>query len=593
MASIEYVVNAVDDASGTFERIARSADQLNDDLDKLSKKVARPEVDLEDADATLKLDTIADKIDKLKAKVADPDIDPRGLRSAQIAIDRLDVSLDRLSKKRATPEIDLKEKGGGFLSRLFGGGGIGSVFGGGGAAGDAGGGGGGLGGLLGGIPWGSVLGWGGLATIAGLVTPSLVPAAIGGGTGILGLILGDPKGLKGLGTSLSATVKKALAPLKDSFTDIFEGLDKFVKDDGPKLATVFRDSLPFLKSFTGFLETTATILLPVISKMLNEMVSSGALKLVGQGFTAIVQGIAGFLKALGPQGMQASAKLFVDFARTVGAALTVLGKFLNWLAQAVQNTSAGIHQDWDALRHHTATVFDGIRHDILHYWDLIWNGIQGKNNTGIGWVIGKWNAFRRNLGQIMILARSDIVHDWDTIWSESIGAIIHGTGVAVSWFHGLPSRILGALMGLGSELYAFGAQALQKLWNGMESVAGGLLGWLQHLLSQVSSLTGGLHIHLGAMATATGNRVTHMANGGVIGEPVFGIGLRSGNPYAFGENGPETVIPGRRGTGTTLIINVAVPATVNPRAAGQQIAELILPYTRAGGRLYPQGMTPK
>jgi len=35
-----------------------------------------------------------------------------------------------------------------------------------------------------------------------------------------------------------------------------------------------------------------------------------------------------------------------------------------------------------------------------------------------------------------------------------------------------------------------------------------------------------------------------MANGGVIGEPVFGMGLRSGNTYSFGERGPETVTPG-------------------------------------------------
>jgi tape measure domain-containing protein len=33
--------------------------------------------------------------------------------------------------------------------------------------------------------------------------------------------------------------------------------------------------------------------------------------------------------------------------------------------------------------------------------------------------------------------------------------------------------------------------------------------------------------------------------GGVINEPVMGIGLRSGDRYGFGERGPETVVPGR------------------------------------------------
>jgi TP901 family phage tail tape measure protein len=35
-----------------------------------------------------------------------------------------------------------------------------------------------------------------------------------------------------------------------------------------------------------------------------------------------------------------------------------------------------------------------------------------------------------------------------------------------------------------------------------------------------------------------------MANGGIIREPVAGVGLRSGASYSFGERGPETVLPG-------------------------------------------------
>jgi hypothetical protein len=37
-----------------------------------------------------------------------------------------------------------------------------------------------------------------------------------------------------------------------------------------------------------------------------------------------------------------------------------------------------------------------------------------------------------------------------------------------------------------------------------------------------------------------------MANGGVIGEPVFGLGARSGNSYSFAERGPEVVLPTSR-----------------------------------------------
>jgi hypothetical protein len=48
-----------------------------------------------------------------------------------------------------------------------------------------------------------------------------------------------------------------------------------------------------------------------------------------------------------------------------------------------------------------------------------------------------------------------------------------------------------------------------------------------------------------------------MANGGVVREPVLGIGA-SGRSYSFGERGPETVTPGTGG-GNTYIINISGP----------------------------------
>lgn len=51
------------------------------------------------------------------------------------------------------------------------------------------------------------------------------------------------------------------------------------------------------------------------------------------------------------------------------------------------------------------------------------------------------------------------------------------------------------------------------------------------------------HVHVAAYANALG-----FANGGVIDEPIWGVG-KSGRRYTFGENGPETVVPGVGGVG--------------------------------------------
>jgi hypothetical protein len=45
------------------------------------------------------------------------------------------------------------------------------------------------------------------------------------------------------------------------------------------------------------------------------------------------------------------------------------------------------------------------------------------------------------------------------------------------------------------------------------------------------------------LKTKPGSNWQVYAKGGRIKEPVVGVGQRSGNPYLFGENGPETVIP--------------------------------------------------
>ena len=51
------------------------------------------------------------------------------------------------------------------------------------------------------------------------------------------------------------------------------------------------------------------------------------------------------------------------------------------------------------------------------------------------------------------------------------------------------------------------------------------------------------------------------AAGGIIPEPVFGIGA-SGQTYTFGENGPETVVPGVRGlqSGAGSVVNITINA---------------------------------
>ena len=68
----------------------------------------------------------------------------------------------------------------------------------------------------------------------------------------------------------------------------------------------------------------------------------------------------------------------------------------------------------------------------------------------------------------------------------------------------------------------------------------------------------------GLLNTVTGGAVggnnlrgakNKMATGGIINEPIFGVG-QSGRTYSFGERGAEAVTPLGQGTGTTVNVTV-------------------------------------
>lgn len=101
---------------------------------------------------------------------------------------------------------------------------------------------------------------------------------------------------------------------------------------------------------------------------------------------------------------------------------------------------------------------------------------------------------------------------------------------------------------------------------------------------------------------AGGNAHDHwaMAHGGVIGEPVVGVG-RSGATYSFAENGPETVLPGlldmggghghRHTSSPTINLYVELAAGANMAEAGRQIGQQLSAYLKTGGSVVVRGKT--
>src|SRR5258708_22317410 len=136
MATIQYVVNAIDNASATFARIAGAADDGLPKIDDLGRKSATARIGLSGDKATqLAIADIELKLARLGQRVAKPDVTVQGLAAAQVGILRLSLALDKLNAKSVA--VNGGQGIWSLLSGAFGGGG-GAAAGAAGSAGQAG-----------------------------------------------------------------------------------------------------------------------------------------------------------------------------------------------------------------------------------------------------------------------------------------------------------------------------------------------------------------------------------------------------------------------------------------------------------------------
>ena len=494
MASIQYVVNATDAASSVFAKIGLSADNLDRQLQDLSKRVATPEVDLEDSKFTLGVIKAAERLDKLSAKIADPKIDVDA-GAAQVEILRINAMLDRLDAKRVSVSVDVDRRGG-LLSRL------GGMFGGG--SGPE-----GLGTGIAGLGQGGPIALGVGAALAASLAPALLPlglgALVGGGGALGGLMLGSQsrqkllqlqKSLRSVtGSTASSNARRALLrsqidQLRDTqgtqlalgaagaglqhsllgtflgaltgtgagfsggapggtqnasfltgLTGILKQIGAFIKSIGPQLGDMFRASLPFLQAFVKVMEQFARAVLPSMTQSLKLLAPD--LPIITQGFKYLSEGIAGFIKNLGP-GMKDSAIIFKaammvtkGMLQLVGAAASDLAIGFVKTAEGIRAFARGVPPFFDKMRHDIANIFDGIRHDVAHYWDVIYN--------------------------------------------NTIGAVLRIDRGILGFFDRLPGQIVRALAGLGTTLWNLGSTWMTRMWNGIKSVWDHVIGFFRNI----------------------------------------------------------------------------------------------------------------
>ena len=129
-----------------------------------------------------------------------------------------------------------------------------------------------------------------------------------------------------------------------------------------------------------------------------------------------------------------------------------------------------LRRDLEKIAHETAVIFDGVRHEIAHVWDQIFQNTIGTVIRFGHDVERDFNNFRHRTAVIFDGVRHDIAHIWDMIWNNTIGRIMRGATDVGRGFRTVWNAIWNQIRHWPQWLWNMGKQILTMLWNGAKSM---------------------------------------------------------------------------------------------------------------------------
>ena len=187
---------------------------------------------------------------------------------------------------------------------------------------------------------------------------------------------------------------------------------------------------------------------------------AGAFVSILNAFTPDIPGIA---KSLADaisglaHAISANPKAFADFLNFLFQIVIFAIRALQFLTEI----ATYIEQHFTPAMHRIAVVFDGVRHEVAHIWDIIFNNTIGATmriNQGIQhWL----NDMFHDIAHTFDLIRHYVASAWDTVWNNTIGRIVRGAHDVEVMYNRLKSWIVN----WWTTLIAGSQIAWNTLWN--------------------------------------------------------------------------------------------------------------------------------
>ena len=393
------------------------------------------------------------------------------------------------------------------------------------------------------------------------------------------------------GLKIAGHLLPAVVPFANTFANVLDGLlkkaDKFTQSKG---------FAGFLKQFHG--------------------IEGPALTSIGTGIGKVVSSVGKLLTTM-------SGK---DVAHSINIAFGALSGAITGVTGAVK----GIMIAWDWLARtapkvvqQIAVVFDGMRHEVAHVWDQVFENSIGTvirfgHNVaavfdGIGHIFehlfsgphpgghafdtirhdaaaafDAMVAYAKTIPGKIVAAFDRVGHDiaskFDTIRHD----VAADFDAAVAYVKTIPGKIISALAALPGMMWRAGVHAIESLISGITSMIGKIGSVMGGIASKVAGFFGLSPAKEGPLSAGGApwirgqHLVQDIAGGMLSAQPGLASAARQIAGTAAGA-------AGMRGGGGGIVINNNFGIVTDPQGTARQIHQLMLEHKRNNGRV-PLGL---
>lgn len=152
------------------------------------------------------------------------------------------------------------------------------------------------------------------------------------------------------------------------------------------------------------------------------------------------------------------------FNNTIGATMRINQAIQRWLNQMFHD----IAHDFDLIRHYISSAWDTIWNNTIGRVTRGWHDVEAAFNRAKAWIISFYNS---------LIAGAKTY--WDILWNNTVGRATRGWHDLMSVFSRLKSNVISFFGNAGSWLVNAGSNIIQGLYNGMKSAISDVGSWIK------------------------------------------------------------------------------------------------------------------